>query len=133
MPHRMSGMPIRTSRVFLVVLAFQSVAAPSDFDELPSGLSLRVEDSRVAMGLTGRACPGPLFENPEYCVGQRPLGRACIRCRFCKRSANDLRIRVGPNVPMDLPLLLLRRTVLRKDGRSLILLCRPTHAIRSPR
>ncbi len=28
------------------------------------------------MGLTGRPCPGPLFDNPEYCVPKRPLSVA---------------------------------------------------------
>ena len=58
MPHRMSSMTIRTSRAVLVALTFQSVAAPS------------------AMGLTGRPCPGPLFENPEYCMVTRPFSVA---------------------------------------------------------
>ena len=51
-------MTIRTSRAFLVVLAFQLVAAP------------------WAMGLTGRPCPCPLFDNPEYAVGRRPTSVA---------------------------------------------------------
>ncbi len=55
MPHRTSSMTMRSSRAFLVVLAFQLVAAP------------------WAMGLTGRPGPCPLFDNPEYAVGSRPF------------------------------------------------------------
>ena len=55
MSHRTSSMTIRTSRAFLVVLAFQSVASPS------------------AMGGPPDACQLPMFENPESCVGKRPL------------------------------------------------------------
>ena len=58
MPHRMSSKSIRTSRALLVVLAFQSAAAPS------------------AMGLTGKPCPEPLFDNPEYLVDARPFAIA---------------------------------------------------------
>lgn len=56
MPHRTGSMTRRALRAFLVVLAFQLVAAPS------------------AMGLTGRRCP--LFDNPEYLVGAKPLSIA---------------------------------------------------------
>ena len=57
MPHRMSSMTKRTSRAFLVV-AFLSAAAP------------------LAMGRTGRPCPEPIFDNPEYLVGARPFAIA---------------------------------------------------------
>ena len=58
MANRMSSMSIRTSGAFLVVLIFQFVAVPS------------------AIGLTGRPCPEPLFDNPEYPVGASPFSIA---------------------------------------------------------
>ncbi len=51
-------MTVRTSRLSLVVLAFQLVASP------------------WAMGLTGRPCPGPLFDHPAYPVGEVPFSVA---------------------------------------------------------
>ncbi|MEE9131889.1 MAG: FG-GAP-like repeat-containing protein, partial [Phycisphaerales bacterium] len=58
MPHSKSSRTIRNSRSFLVVLAFQSVAAPS------------------AMGGPPNTCQLPMFDNPEYCSVLRPFSVA---------------------------------------------------------